>query len=212
MATHPGNWPNPEVGANADDLINWIWKLTVYRWIDVGYHLLSCILVFCPILIPVFLWVLFFLTEIEEMCLSGRMTDCCVVLCFDRRRLHGGSLQQEDYSSCLWCLSFVVHWMTLVQKQSPSPLTQLYGALCIFVNLESPAVKWVKFTVVNILLSQIQWLNTAFVAAVKQSALFAHFHTQSPNCTGNRSILLIKSQCNIRVSLKLIFQFTYILW
>ncbi len=64
---------------------------------------------------------------------------------------------------------------------------------------------WVKFTVVNTVDS-----SCAFVAAIKQSALFAEFRTRKlpRTCFGieTKAFRFIKMQCSIIMTLKLIFQ------
>ncbi len=87
--------------------------------------------------------------------------------------------------------------------------------LCILVTLVPPTVKWVKFTVVI----SVDNHARAFVAAVKQPAHFAKFLTHFINLNTcrtdvcdeawerNRSYLShYRSQCSIRLILKLIFQ------
>ncbi len=82
--------------------------------------------------------------------------------------------------------------------------------ICIFATLEPPIVKRVNFTVVI----TVDRCTCSFIAALKQSTLFAEFHTCSPNLNNPRTdewketkaIRLMRSQCTIRMILKLIFQ------
>lgn len=70
-------------------------------------------------------------------------------------------------------------------------LLQFKATVCGFVYFVYFAIsgKWVEFTVINIPLLLLQWIPRAFVAAIKQSALFAEFCTCSPNTVwkGNKS-------------------------
>ncbi len=113
---------------------------------------------------------------------------------------------QQDKSVSIGFYSLANDWIinitTISATCRPSPAKAAVCSFNVFLRLWSV---WVKFTVVNTVDS-----SCAFVAAIKQSALFAEFRTRKlpRTCFGieTKAFRFIKMQCSIIMTLKLIFQ------